>query len=207
MSMKKLFVAIMAIAMLTASECTSNAGIRKSVNKSRINALVEELRQEARAEGINSERESLTLPGIKLVSENNLDVVSIGSLGISFIKLGAKKSIEDAEDLRTARALFKGIKKLMIVSYDECSPELRERFNRKVARTLNGCELLIEAKDEGEKVSIYGTSSRDGSKISDIVMFAPNDGALICFFGTIDANKLGELAASAGKIEGSVKDI
>ena len=72
---------------------------------------------------------------------------------------------------------------------------------------MNGCELLIEAKDEGEKVSIYGTSSRDGSRISDIVMFAPDDGALICFFGTIDAARLGELAASAGKIEGSVKGI
>ena len=197
----------MAITMLTASECTSNAGIRKSVNKSRINTLVEELRAEARAEGIDSDRESLTLPGIKLVSENNLDIVSIGSLGISVIKLGTRMSGEDAEEMRMARSLFKGIKKLMIVSYDECPVELRERFNRKVARTLNGCELLIEAKDEGEKVSIYGTSSRDGSKISDIVLFAPDDGALMCFFGTIDAARLGELAASAGKIEGSVKDI
>lgn len=197
----------MAITMLTASECTSNAGIRKSVNKSRINTLVEELRAEARAEGIDSDRESLTLPGIKLVSENNLDIVSIGSLGISVIKLGTRMSGEDAEEMRMARSLFKGIKKLMIVSYDECPVELRERFNRKVARTLNGCELLIEAKDEGEKVSIYGTTSRDGSKISDIVLFAPDDGALMCFFGTIDAARLGELAASAGKIEGSVKDI
>lgn len=207
MNMKKIFVALMAITMLTASECTSNAGIRKSVNKSRINTLVEELRAEARAEGIDSDRESLTLPGIKLVSENNLDIVSIGSLGISVIKLGTRMSGEDAEEMRMARSLFKGIKKLMIVSYDECPVELRERFNRKVARTLNGCELLIEAKDEGEKVSIYGTSSRDGSKISDIVLFAPDDGALMCFFGTIDAARLGELAASAGKIEGSVKDI
>lgn len=207
MNMKKIFVALMAITMLTASECTSNAGIRKSVNKSRINTLVEELRAEARAEGIDSDRESLTLPGIKLVSENNLDIVSIGSLGISVIKLGTRMSGEDAEEMRMARSLFKGIKKLMIVSYDECPVELRERFNRKVARTLNGCELLIEAKDEGEKVSIYGTTSRDGSKISDIVLFAPDDGALMCFFGTIDAARLGELAASAGKIEGSVKDI
>lgn len=207
MNMKKIFVALMAITMLTASECTSNAGIRKSVNKSRINTLVEELRAEARAEGIDSDRESLTLPGIKLVSENNLDIVSIGSLGISVIKLGTRMSGEDAEEMRMARSLFKGIKKLMIVSYDECPVELRERFNRKVARTLNGCELLVEAKDEGEKVSIYGTSSRDGSKISDIVLFAPDDGALMCFFGTIDAARLGELASSADIIGGSVKDI
>ena len=62
MKMKKLFVALMAITMLMASECTSNAGIRKSVNKNKINALVEELRAEARAEGFDSERESLTLP-------------------------------------------------------------------------------------------------------------------------------------------------
>lgn len=207
MNMKKIFVALMAITMLTASECTSNAGIRKSVNKSRINTLVEELRAEARAEGIDSDRESLTLPGIKLVSENNLDIVSIGSLGISVIKLGTRMSGEDAEEMRMARSLFKGIKKLMIVSYDECPVELRERFNRKVARTLNGCELLVEAKDEGEKVSIYGTTSRDGSKISDIVLFAPEDGALMCFFGTIDAARLGELASSADIIGGSVKDI
>lgn len=207
MNMKKIFVALMAITMLTASECTSNAGIRKSVNKSRINTLVEELRAEARAEGIDSDRESLTLPGIKLVSENNLDIVSIGSLGISVIKLGTRMSGEDAEEMRMARSLFKGIKKLMIVSYDECPVELRERFNRKVARTLNGCELLVEAKDEGEKVSIYGTTSRDGSKISDIVLFAPDDGALMCFFGTIDAARLGELASSADIIGGSVKDI
>jgi len=55
----------------------------------------------------------------------------------------------------------------------------------------------MEAKDEEEKMSIYGTLSGDGSKISDIVMFAPESSALICFFGTISADKLGELVENA----------
>ena len=87
--------------------------------------------------------------------------------------------------------------KIIVLDYENCDKSLKERFNKKIGSTLEGCELLMEAKDEEETMSIYGTLSGDGSKINDIVMHAPESSALICFFGAINADELGKLVETA----------
>lgn len=88
---------------------------------------------------------------------------------------------------------------MTVVDYGDCPAAVKDKFNAKMAGELRGCELLMEAKDGNEKMSIYGTTANDGETISDIIMFVPEDGALICFFGTISAGDLAELVNSTTK--------
>ena len=164
---------------------------RKTPGRSRIQGMVNEMRMEARLAGVDSEREAVTLPGIKVVSESNIEMVAIGGLALKFGKM--------INGLERDLPIIRGIKNMLVVDYEECPEPIREKFNDKMSRELRGCELLMEAKDGEERMSIYGNSSNDGSTISDIVMFVPQNGALICFFGTISADDLSDLVNSTGK--------
>lgn len=164
----------------------------KGVNRTRLTNLIEDLRQEARRESDGSDRESLTLPGVKIVSDGNFEFVAVGG----FVARLAMKFAED-EDVKAAAGLVDHLKKLYVVDYEDCSEALKDKFNAKIGKALRGSELLMEAKDDDERMSIYGTPSADGSTVSDIVLFAPQSGALICFFGSMDSDKVGELIASA----------
>ena len=64
-------------------------------------------------------------------------------------------------------------------------------------RLLDGVELLMSAKDDDESVYIYGYVSGDGTKVKDLVIFAPDEGALICLYGTIDMDNVGKLVSAA----------
>ena len=164
---------------------------RKTPSRSRIQGLVNDMRVEARLAGVSAESERVVLPGIKVVSESNIEMVSIGGIGM---KLGKAVS-----GLSREIPAVRGISSMLVVSYEDCPDTIKEKFNSKMARELNGCEVLMEAKDSEDKVTIYGTSSGDGSRISDIIMFVPNDGALICFFGTINAEDLADLVESSSE--------
>lgn len=184
--MKRLFVTLFVLLSVTAV-CQA----RKTPDRSRIQLMVNDMRDEARRAGIDSERESVSLPGIKVVSEANIEMVSIGGIAM---KLG--KSIGGLDkDLPVAR----GIKSMMVVSYEDCPRHIKDKFNARMSNELRGCELLMEAKDNGSKVSIYGTTTNDGERVNDIIMFVPDDGALICFFGTIDSGDLADLVESTVK--------
>lgn len=195
--MKRYILTIFALLAISAASVSAQESGSRKLNKSRILSLVNELQSDAAASGVKSERETVRLPGIHVVSDNNLDFVSIGGIGVSLLKWGAKFSGDS--DAKTAMASIDGLKRLIVLDYEDSDSALKERFNRKISRTLDGCEMLMEAKDEGETMRIFGSPSKDGSKISDIVMFSPENSALICFFGTIDADKLGKLVESAQK--------
>ena len=164
---------------------------RKTPSKARIQQMVNDMRTEARKSGIASERESVTLPGIKVVSDSNIDYVSIGGAAM---KLGKKLGGLDREI-----PAIRGINSMLVVSYDDCPDHIKDLFNARMSNELRGCELLMEAKNDGEMMSCYGTTANDGENISDIIMFVPQEGALICFFGTISANDLSDLINSTSK--------
>ena len=172
--------------VLLAAAYVCNA--RKTPDRNRIQALVNEMRAEARRAGVDPDRETVTLPGIKVVSDSRIDMVSISGLSM---KLG--KAISGINKEIPA---VRGIKSMLVLDYEECPEQIRNKFNDKLGRELKGCELLMEAKDGKEKMSIFGNSSADGSRISNIIMFAPQDGSLICFFGTISADDLAALVNS-----------
>ena len=118
------------------------------------------------------------------------DVVDLGGPALLLLKAAARSGAESDED-RAAMDLFRSLKRLTVVDFSEAAPEKRERFLHKVERILAHEEVLMEAKDGGEKVSIYGLSSKDGSRIEDIIILAGE--ALISVKGSIRTDQIGAL--------------
>ena len=133
-----------------------------------------------------------------LVSEykgtQGFDVVDFGGLGLGLLKAAAKTAAETPED-REALKLFDGLKRLTIVDFAEATPEVKEKFLRKVNRILNTGEMLLEAKDDGETVRVYGSSSKDGKNLQDIALLA--DDALIFIRGSIKTDQIEALIGQA----------
>ena len=69
---------------------------------------------------------------------DGFEVTKIGKVGTSAIKnlirLSAKA--ESSQDVKDALDIIKGIKKLAIVEYDNCSEDVRDRFNHKISKAL-----------------------------------------------------------------------
>ena len=133
-----------------------------------------------------------------LVSEykgtQGFDVVDFGGLGLGLLKAAARTAAETPED-REALKLFDGLKRLTIVDFEEAAPEVKEKFLRKVNRILSTGEMLLEAKDDGETVRVYGSSSKDGQTLQDIALLA--DDALIFIRGSIKTDQIEALIGQA----------
>ena len=124
------------------------------------------------------------------------EIVDIGSIGLSLLKAAAKTAAETEED-REALKLFDGLKRLTIVDFSDATTELRDKFLRKVNRILKSGEMLMEAKDGGETVRIFGTSSDDGAFLEDVALLA--DDALIFVRGTIRMDQIEALMKQADR--------
>lgn len=124
------------------------------------------------------------------------EIVDIGGIGLGLLKAAARTAAETPED-REALKLFNGLKRLTIVDFSDAAPDLREKFLRKAKRILNSGEMLMEAKDDGETVRIYGTSSADGSLLEDIALLAGD--ALIFIRGTIRTEQIEALMKQADR--------
>ena len=54
---------------------------------------------------------------------------------------------------------------------------------------LGKAEVLMEAKEGSDRFSLFGVVDDNSQELNDLVMYAPNDCALICLFGSIPADK------------------
>ena len=124
------------------------------------------------------------------------DVVDLGGPAMLLLKAAARAEVDDPED-RAAMDLFRSLRRLTVVDFSEAAPEKREKFLRKLDRILEGEEVLMEARDGGEKVAIYGLTSKDGSRIDDIIIRA--DDALISVRGSIRTDQVEALMKQASK--------
>ena len=128
--------------------------------------------------------------------EPGFEVVDLGGLGMGLLRMAAGAEADDPED-RQALELLRSIKRLTVLDFSSASPEKKEKFLRKANRILDGEEVLMEAKDGGETVRVYGVSSKDGSILEDIVLLTAE--ALISVRGTIRADQIGALMKQAGQ--------
>lgn len=126
--------------------------------------------------------------------QEGFETVNLGWPFMQALKLAAKAGTDDPED-REALKAFKGIKRLTIVDYEDCSAAVKERFTRKLHRILADQEVILEAKDDGETVRIYGLTSDSGDSFKDLVIDTGD--ALICVTGTVRLDQVGALTEVA----------
>lgn len=115
----------------------------------------------------------------------DVDVISVGPMGMSLLRMVAGASSGLDKDVLDLLSITKGIKRITIVDFEDS--EMRESITRKLERELEGMELIMEAKDDGECVRIFGHD--DGKCIRDFLLYT-SEGTLIMTSGKVDADKL-----------------
>jgi hypothetical protein len=126
--------------------------------------------------------------------EPGFEVVDMGGLALGLLRAAARTQVETEED-RQALDLFTSIKRLTVLDFSDAEASRKDKFLRKVKRLLDDEEMLLEAKDGGETVRVYGLSNADGSLLEDIVVLAED--ALISLKGKIRLDQLGDLIGTA----------
>lgn len=190
-SMKKT-ITILLIAVMTAgtglTACSSSAGKKDAETAAAI-------KMEAEHRNVNSG----AVTG--LIKEYNLtegfDVVSVGGLGLGLIRMIANASMDEEE--RAALELMDELRRIVVLDYEDADPVKRESFTRRMTDILDGAEKIMEVKDEGDILNIYGTCADDGDSIDDLIIFSPGDYSLIYLLGSISAQKMADLIEMANE--------
>ena len=119
---------------------------------------------------------------------DGFESVSVGPIGLFLIKTLSIFADIDSEDMEVLKS-FNSIRKISVLDFED-APD-KEKFAKKVTRALKNMDLILEAKDDGDRLSIYGVD--DGNKVKDCILFDP-EGTLICIKGSLDLEKI--MAAS-----------
>lgn len=120
------------------------------------------------------------------------EIVSIGSFGLGLTRIIAKASADTPED-REMLGILDNLNRVVVVDFEEADGGHKGSFVKKISALLENAEKIIEIKDGGETFNLYGTSSEGGERIDDIIIFVPEDCALICLFGSISAQKIADI--------------
>lgn len=119
------------------------------------------------------------------------ETIRLGGLATGAVKGIVRLAAIADPDARTALQLMKGVKALSVFTYDDCSEADKKKITRKLDRALSGTDVLIEAKDDGEKMRIYGIA--DDDKVRDFVLYTPSDCTIICIFGSVAMESIKKL--------------
>ena len=147
-----------------------SAMARKNVSKTQLAALVSDYRN---CDGV--------------------ELVQLGSLATSAIKTAIRVSAKDDPDAAEALQLLGGIRRLTVFEYEDCSPAVKEKITRRIDRILSDSELLIEAKDGGDSMRMYGVVDETGNTVRDFILHTPGSCALICIFGKVSMKALSKI--------------
>lgn len=165
--MKKIIAALL-VSLLLASPCFASSK-KNEISKSELLSLVQEYK---------------TAPGF--------EVVKVGSLGLALIKKAIKLADDDPEAREVAKAI-KNIKRVAIVDFDDCSEKVKNSFSSKLERVLKSDDVLVEVKGDGEQMKIFGVVDDKNGKVSDFVLYSPENCALICLFGSVSVDSIAKL--------------
>lgn len=145
---------------------------------------------EPRERGINSLSLSALITEYSL--KENFEVTRVPRIGVAFIRLASRFAADDEETEMVLNAL-RGIRKVTLVDYNSCSEDVSESFSRKVKRVLGKSEKLLEVKEEGDILQIYGLASEGSEWIRDMVVFSPTEGTLVCIYGRFSMDQVAAL--------------
>lgn len=160
---KRLLLMLCILCSLTAGAVT----IKDRVRTSQVKALVAECRSYEGAEVINAGR---------LITGAVKGAIRLAAVG-------------DAEAREITR-LLKGVKSISILDFEDCSPEDKETICSRIDRLFSGIEPLMEVRDDGDLLLIYGAVDASAARVRDFIVYSPGDGTLVCLFGKVDVDKV-----------------
>ena len=134
--------------------------------------------------------EAMTALISKYQNKDGFTIMSVGGVALGFIKMLADATAESKED-KEALDILDGIRKFVIVEYADASDEKKAAFDKDLSELLKDADKLIEVKENGDNLDIYGTISKDGKRIQDFIINAQNGHSVICIFGSIKIEDLG----------------
>ena len=126
--------------------------------------------------------------------EPGVEVVDLGGVALGLLRATIRTQADNEQD-RKALDVLRSIKRLTVLDYSDAAQSVKDSFLRKAKRILANEEMLLEAKDGGETVRIYGLSSDDGNLLEDIIILAED--VLISIKGKIRMDQVSELIETA----------
>ena len=121
---------------------------------------------------------------------DGVEVVRLGRLGTAAVRGVVRAAASSDPETRPVLDLIRGIRRVAVMDYEDCAPQLRERIARRLDRALDGSELLMEARDGNESFRVFGLVDEETGVLRDFVLHAPADGALVYLTGTLSPDAL-----------------
>lgn len=118
------------------------------------------------------------------------EVMNLGRFLLGTFRAAAFLDSDLDEEDRAALDAFSGIKRLVIVDFEEASEADKTSFRRKVEKVLDKMELIMETKDSGGTIRIYGIE--EDNNLKDVILYG-SDGTLLSVSGSIGLEHIGEL--------------
>ena len=149
----------------------------------------------AQGKSVPSSQISLLISEYKVY--DGFEAVKVGRLATGFIKSMISAGAMEAGDpeVKDLKKLVKGIKKMAVVDYSDCEPQVRQGFSQKMGKLLSGSDMLMEVKDGSDIMRMYGVVDDKGGKVKNFVLFCPEDCTLICLFGSISLDSVMSFAS------------
>jgi len=126
---------------------------------------------------------------------DGVEVVKLGWLATSLVKGLARHADSDDADMRQLLQLIHGLRGVTVIDYDDAEPAVRDRMNRKIGHALRNCELLMEARGDGNAMQLFGVVDDARGTVRDLVLHTPDSNALICLSGTLSLDAVGKIMA------------
>ena len=127
---------------------------------------------------------------------DGVEVVKLGRLATGALKGVVGVAGMSDPDTRELLQMIQGLKGLTILEYEDAPSDIRYRLDRRIERALQKSELLMEAKDDGSLMRMFGVVDDVAGTVRDFVIYVPDSSSLICLFGKMSLDVLQKAMAN-----------
>lgn len=124
-------------------------------------------------------------------NHEDFDCISVGGMLLSLAKGMMRSEARGDHDAMAALSLLNGIKHITIADYGDCAEAVRNSFRRDAEKILRSFEMLLDAKSDGSRMTIYGNTNPDSDIVKGLILYAPDDDAVICIDCKVSMDELG----------------
>ena len=132
--------------------------------------------------GGNLSKQKLTLLLAECQTYDGAEVIQLGRFSTHALRgLLSIAAFGDPKAKELLR-IMKGAKGLSVLDYAACCDEDRAEINRRLDELFEHTEVLMEVHDGADHLLAIGVLNEVDATLSDCVVYAPADCALICVF-------------------------